>query len=1773
MVSSGLRRLVSHRGLAAATLTMSLVVAAGGQLELSFGSLSAGDATCDQYAPGGCTGRISIAKLTNPPGLGGDFSFSGAVSGTISQGEELETSELPPGTYVVAEEAAPGFVVSAIECNDGESATPSAGDRAAGTVTVRLDPSENVTCEFTNTPADIAATLIIEVRTDPPGLPGEFRFTGAVAGTIAHGEQLVARNLGPGLYEVTQDDHPDFVLRDVVCDDGASENPSVGDLEFGASIVLDPAETVTCVFTSIPANSPGTLVVKKETIPAGAPGEFTFSGAASGSIGDGEQFVADLAPGTHTVTEEDPGPDFVLTGIFCDDGVERPNTGDRAARTATVKIEPAKTVTCTFTNTSTSLPGSIMVKEETLPDGAAGSFTFTGAVSGTLADGDFASVNGLPAGTYTVTETDPGPGFELLAITCDDGDSLTPSAGNVAARTATIRLDPGEGLTCTFVNQRTAIVDQQRLPTEMMSVDTAGRQGTGVGNFGDLAVSADGRFVAFETHLDEIDGMNLNIWEDVFVHDRTTGSTERVSVDGDGVELNGQSANPAISGDGRYVAFLHAPIGSDADDDEIAYVRDRVARKTEVVNVASDGTPLRIRGALSELTETLDLSADGRFVLFAAELDDIFLTKGLFVRDRVAGVTEFVPDSQGAWGRHLSGDGRFVFYVGFSEISEEEFVEEFRVFDRETGTTTIAAPYRMEQFDVSGDGRFIAFTSAENLLAEDTNFTTDVYLYDRGTSVLRFVSVHTNDFPPPEDPPGDEYGPGPGPEFLPAGDAAVSDDGRFVAFQSERPGHVVGDGNRFGGVYVRDVETGTTTKASVSNIGEHPNDRTGGWIDLSADGAIVAFFSAATNLVCRDANAEVDVFARDIFAPERPVCARIVVEKQTRPDGAPGSFSFTAFSGTFPNPPPPERTCAAEFAPFTLRTIGFQFPDFWRTIPCILSTASLGDGETLVIDDLPAGRYRVVEALADPWSLDEIECDDSDSSGDLLARTATVRLAETEIVKCTFTNEATTVLRIEKRTLPDGAAGSFGFTLTSPDDPGMETHFTLGNDGSFEFSDVVLGKTYHIVEDESTSGFRLSGIACHGLDGTEAVTNLGERSASAKFLRAGVGMSCLFTNTREAGLSATKSAVGRLTQVYDWSIRKTVAPERWDLFRGDTGTSRFSLEVAKDDGTPAAQVEGEICVTNNGTAATQNLAITDQLGGPDGIVVSSLTVDVASNPVLDPGEHACYQYAFELPPWSIVPGAQYEDRATVSLSNVASATATAIAALPLAPQLIRDTIHVDDSNGDKFVFSDDSTVTYDQTFDCADTGMHANIATIRETGADATATVDVVCHALDVTNDAFTAFTRTHEWTIAKSAEPERLTLPLLATATVRYAVQVADTSSDTSHRVAGTITVHNRAPAFATLAGVSGDIAGVVAAEVGCAVAFPHTLAPGSTLTCTYVAALPDALERTSSATATIQNFAYGPEGASAAGTTQESASALVSFAGAAVTDIDGCVDVSDDRVGRLGTACAGPSPSRFSYELTVGGFDICGRHSVENVAAFTAADTGRTARAVRGVEIEVPCPGRIIVEKETEPAGSTESFAFTPSYGPGFSLKHGESHTSAPLPPRSGYSVSESVPPGWDVTSATCDDHSPITNIDVAPGETVTCTFKNEVVLPAVGFFVIGDMNAAIGTAITFWGAQWWTLNTLSGGSAPAAFKGFAENPSRPTCGTTWSTDPGNSPPPPAGPLPSYMGVLVAGSIVQSGSVISGNTPHIVIVKTNPGYSPNPGHAGTGTVVSTVC
>jgi hypothetical protein len=142
-----------------------------------------------------------------------------------------------------------------------------------------------------------------------------------------------------------------------------------------------------------------------------------------------------------------------------------------------------------------------------------------------------------------------------------------------------------------------------------------------------------------------------------------------------------------------------------------------------------------------------------------------------------------------------------------------------------------------------------------------------------------------------------------------------------------------------------------------------------------------------------------------------------------------------------------------------------------------------------------------------------------------------------------------------------------------------------------------------------------------------------------------------------------------------------------------------------------------------------------------------------------------------------------------------------------------------------------------------------------------------------------------------------------------------------------------------------------------------------------------------------------------------------------------------------------------------------------------------------------------------------------------------------------------------------------------------TVSCTVTIFAFATAKGAaFVIGDLEAGLGNHVTWWSSQWANINLMSKGAPPDAMKGFAGFEDNflglppPNCGGTWSTDPGNSTPPPP-TVPKVMGVIVSSQVTKSGSIITGDIKQVVIVDNDPGYAPSPGHPGTGTEIGILC
>jgi Tol biopolymer transport system component len=402
--------------------------------------------------------------------------------------------------------------------------------------------------------------------------------------------------------------------------------------------------------------------------------------------------------------------------------------------------------------------------------------------------------------------------------------------------------------------------------TTLISVDSAGIQGAGLSGL-HIALSANGRYVAFESLANNLVSGDTNPLNDVFLHDRLTGTTECVSVDSAG-NFSGTAINeyPTISGDGSVVAFVSAwPfVAGDTNNVEDVYLRDRVAGTTERISVDSAGAQ---GNALSGVP---DISADGRFVAFVSLASNLVAgdTNGkadVFVHDRQTKTTERVSvDSAGLEGNGdsgilptLSADGRFVAFTSLaSNLVAGDTNGSWDIFvrDRQTQTTQrvsvdsagLESNGNSEGTSISADGQTVEFVSdATNLVALDTNGANDVFVHDLVSGVTERASVDTA---------GVESN----------GEtswAKLSADGRFVAFSSVASNLVANDTNGVSDVFLRDRRTQTTTRASLTDGGAQAKGMSL-YASISPDGRIVAFQSRARNLVPGDANFADDVFTR-----------------------------------------------------------------------------------------------------------------------------------------------------------------------------------------------------------------------------------------------------------------------------------------------------------------------------------------------------------------------------------------------------------------------------------------------------------------------------------------------------------------------------------------------------------------------------------------------------------------------------------------------------------------------------------------------------------------------------------------------------------------------------------------------------------------------------------------------------------------------------------------------------------------------------------------------
>jgi PKD repeat protein len=381
------------------------------------------------------------------------------------------------------------------------------------------------------------------------------------------------------------------------------------------------------------------------------------------------------------------------------------------------------------------------------------------------------------------------------------------------------------------------------------------------------SISSDGRFVAFESDATNLVADDTNNATDVFVADVQNGSIERISLGLSGVEANGASTNPVISGNGRYVAFESFAsnlVSGDTNRVIDIFVYDRQTGSTSLVSVNSNGS-LTTSHSFSP-----SISGNGQVIAFyslATNLVDNDTNRAIdvFIHDTLSGSTERISvDSSGnqanmaSWQPRISTNGQFVVFSSTASnlvVGDTNSAQDIFLYNRQDSSVMLISNADDGQPSngisayaaVSGDGNVVVFESdATNLVANDNNAATDIFVFDKRQGSLSRVSRSVSD----SDTDGPSYQP------------TISHDGRFVSFYTYASNLVAGDSNQFEDVFVYDRQTGymelltnTMERQEANSSSFNPT--------LNADGRYVALFSFASNLSTPDTNNVDDVFLFD----------------------------------------------------------------------------------------------------------------------------------------------------------------------------------------------------------------------------------------------------------------------------------------------------------------------------------------------------------------------------------------------------------------------------------------------------------------------------------------------------------------------------------------------------------------------------------------------------------------------------------------------------------------------------------------------------------------------------------------------------------------------------------------------------------------------------------------------------------------------------------------------------------------------------------------------
>jgi hypothetical protein len=329
------------------------------------------------------------------------------------------------------------------------------------------------------------------------------------------------------------------------------------------------------------------------------------------------------------------------------------------------------------------------------------------------------------------------------------------------------------------------------------------------------AISDDGNLVIFVSKATNLVSGDTNTFcglsnnencPDIFLHNRSSGVISRISISSGGGQSDNSSDSPAISGNGRFAAFVSAAgnlVPGDTNNTPDIFVRDLQTGQTTRISVSSSG------GQSNGASDQPSVSGDGRFITFLSTANNLVPNdnngvQDIFVRDTVAGATSRVS---------ISSTGQEANYSSLQPV-------------------------------ISADGLNVAYIShASNLVPGDTNNTGDVFIHNRQTGTTTRISVASN---------GTQSN-------VISWAPDISSNGRYVVFSSNADNLVSADLNQWGDIFLRDITANTTTLISAAANKGQANS----WSQLpviSADGSFVAFFSWASNLTSNDENWLPDIF-------------------------------------------------------------------------------------------------------------------------------------------------------------------------------------------------------------------------------------------------------------------------------------------------------------------------------------------------------------------------------------------------------------------------------------------------------------------------------------------------------------------------------------------------------------------------------------------------------------------------------------------------------------------------------------------------------------------------------------------------------------------------------------------------------------------------------------------------------------------------------------------------------------------------------------------------